>query len=71
MDAMCEHCGRHPVDRDGVCFGCRMRSIGMGSMQKLQAEREGGYTQRMLIKETIDAAEKDGREIQLTNSRWI
>ena len=40
-------------------------------MQKLQAEREGGYTQRMLIKETIDAAEKDGREIQLTNSRWI
>lgn len=76
MDPRCSECGvpQHEVEdafRDGVCFRCRMRSITFGSGIKLKAEREGGYTQRMLAKETVEAAERDGREISLVGSRWI
>jgi hypothetical protein len=74
--ARCADCGIPQYEmrdefRDGVCFRCRMSSISFGSGIKLKAEREGGYTQRMLVKETIDAAKADGREIQRVGSRWI
>jgi hypothetical protein len=33
-------------------------------MKRLQMEREGGYSQRELARENIEAARRDGREIE-------
>jgi len=33
-------------------------------MRRLKAEREGGYTQAELARETIEAARRDGKEIE-------
>lgn len=73
MVDLCDDCGTEADTlRDGVCFRCRMLSIQFGSHAKLAAEREGGYTQRQLVKETIDAAKADGRDIRSAKSgRWI
>jgi hypothetical protein len=37
---------------------------GLVGMKRLQMEREGGYSQRELARENIEAAKRDGREIE-------
>lgn len=63
MSELCVNGDGNPVNRDGVCFACKIKTIRMGGLVRLQREREVGMTQSEIGKETIQAAKEQGREI--------
>lgn len=60
----CADCGNERDLKQGVCFRCRMMTVGFASMTVLKKERESGTCQAEIKKEIFDAAKADGRDVQ-------
>lgn len=68
-----KHAETHPtLDVDG-CYGCKLAGIKFGGLTRFAIDRAEGVTQRDRGREIIDAAKRDGREIERVGkgARWI
>lgn len=61
----CEVVGcERPVNRDGVCFPHKLKTVGWTGGYRMKMEREGGYTQADIKKEIFAEAKRTGTDIR-------
>ena len=60
------------LDVDG-CYGCKLAGIKFGGLARFAVDRAEGVTQADRGREIIDAAKRDGRDIERVGkgARWI
>lgn len=63
MAELCVNGDGQPVNRDGVCFACKLKTVRFGGLVRLQREREANVTQAQMGREVIAEAKREGREI--------
>jgi hypothetical protein len=63
VSGTCVNGDGNPINRDGVCFSCKIKTVRMGGLVRLQREREANVTQAELGREVIQAAKETGTEI--------
>lgn len=68
MGCEVEGCTR-PINRDGVCFPHKMKSIRFNGAHRLRQEREANTTQSEIAQEVFDDARTDGVDIQQVRGR--
>lgn len=69
-----EHCSvegcNKPLDRQGVCFLHRIKSLNFNGMYALKDQRESGMTARQMQREVEEDCKEAGIEIQPRGKCW-
>ena len=67
------HAETHPSLDVEDCYGCKIAGIRFGGLARLAIDRAEGVTQKDRGREIIEAAKRDGREIERVGkgARWI
>lgn len=68
-----KHAETHPsLDVEG-CYGCKIAGVKFGGLYRMANDRREGVTQKDRGREIIEAAKRDGREIERVGkgARWI
>lgn len=68
-----KHAQTHPALNVDGCYGCKIAGIKFGGLARLAIDRADGVTQKDRGREIVEAAKRDGREIERVGkgSRWI
>jgi len=68
-----KHAQTHPALNVDGCYGCKIAGVKFGGLARLAIDRADGVTQKDRGREIVEAAKRDGREIERVGkgSRWI
>lgn len=55
-------CNRE-MNRDGLCFGHKLKTVSFGGLQRMRNDRELGVTQMQRRQEIYEGARRTGRDI--------